>query len=147
MTAILMTRTLSGLAPDDDAARDVLRKVAVNETVRVDIQHPRSHKNLRRWWALMNLIAQNSDTVKSPEQAHDLVKILAGHCSHIVSKSTGEVYMVADSIAFGRLSEDEFLIVWENAKRAVAEHIMPGIDDATIEGEVLNLLGGGTWQR
>jgi hypothetical protein len=72
------------------------------------VQRPRSHKNLRRWWALCNLITQNSDTIKGPEQAHDLLKILAGHCTHIVSQSTGEVYQIADSISFGRLSEDEF---------------------------------------
>ena len=146
MSAVLMKRTLSGLAPDDDAARDVLRRVPVGDVVRVDVQRPRSHKNLRRWWALMNLIAQNSDTVKSPEQAHDLVKILAGHCTHIISKSTGEIYQVADSIAFGRLSEDEFQDVWRRAVRAVTEHILPGITDDEIEAEILQIIGAGRFR-
>lgn len=146
MTAILMKRALSGLVPDDDAARDALRKVPVGNVVAIDIRRPRHHKNLRRWWALMNLIAQNSDTIKSPEQAHDLVKILAGHCTHVVSKSTGEVYMVADSIAFGRLNEDEFQEVWSRAIKAVSEHVLPGITDTEIEAEILQLIGAASFR-
>jgi hypothetical protein len=146
MSAVLMRRTVAGLTADDEAARDVMRKVKIGDVVRVDVQRPRSHKNLRRWWALMNLIAQNSEDIKSPEAAHDLVKILAGHCTHIVSKSTGEVYQIADSIAFGRLSEDEFQDVWQRAVKAVAEHILPGVTDADIEAEIMQIIGAASYR-
>jgi O-acetyl-ADP-ribose deacetylase (regulator of RNase III) len=141
-----MRRTVAGLTPDDDAARDALRRVQIGEIVRVDVQRPRSHKNLRRWWALCNLITQNSDTIKSPEQAHDLLKIMAGHCTHIVSQSTGEVYQIADSIAFGRISEDEFQDVWQRAVKAVTEHILPGITDEDLEREILQIIGAASFR-
>lgn len=141
MSAVSMRRTLTGLSADDEAASDLLRKVQVGEVVRVEVTKPRVHKNLRRWWALMNLIHQNSDQFRSPEQAHDYVKILAGHCTQIVSKSTGEVYLVADSISFGRMDEVEFQQVWQRAIKAVAEHIIPGIDEQEMENEILRLIG------
>lgn len=139
MTELLMRRTLGGLAPDDEASTSALRRIKAGEVVKVELVRPRSHRNLRRWWALMGLIHQNSEQFKSPEQAHDYVKILAGHCSQIVSQSTGEVYLVADSISFGRMGEDEFQQVWMRAKDAVREHILPAVEIATIENEIAQL--------
>ena len=145
MTTITMIRTLSGLAPADDAGRDILRKLALGQSVEVEIQRERVRKNLRKWWALMGLIADNCEHIRSKEQASDLVKILAGHCASIVSKSSGEVYQIADSIAFGRLDEDEFQDVWQRAVKAVTEHIIPGITEQEIEDEILRLCGASTW--
>jgi TusA-related sulfurtransferase len=142
----LMKRSLSGLMADDEAAAKLLRNLNPGDVVKVDIQKPRSHKNLRRWWALINMIYQNSDQFKSPEQAHDYLKILSGHCSQIVSKTTGEVYLVADSIAFGRLDEDEFQEVWARAVKAVSEHILPGVSETGLEQEILQIIGAASFK-
>lgn len=146
MTTVALTRTLSGLSPADDAATHVLQKIKAGETVQAEIRRPRSNKNLRRWWALCRLIYENSDQYRSQEQVHDHLKILAGHCQQIVSKSTGEVYLIADSIAFSRLDEDEFQDVWVRAVKAVTEHILPGVTAPEIENEILRLIGASTWQ-
>ena len=141
-----MTRTLTGLSPADDEGRAVLRRIETGHTVMVDIHRRRANKSLARWWVLCQLIADNSETIKSKEQASDLLKILAGHCTSIVSKSTGEVYQIADSISFGRLSEDEFQAVWQRAVRAVTEHILPGITEADVEQEILQLIGAANFR-
>lgn len=138
---ISMTRTLSGLTPADDAASDVLRRIALGEVVTVDVRKPRSHKRLRRWFALCNLLYQNCEQFKSPDMAHQWLKIMAGHCTQIVSQSTGEVYLVADSIAFSRLDETEFQAVWDRACKAVAEHLLPEIEQATLENEIARIIG------
>lgn len=137
---ITMLRTLSGLAPADDAASDVLRRIALGETVTVDVRKPRSHKRLRRWFALCNLLYQNCEQFKSPDMAHQWLKIMAGHCTQIVSQTTGEVYLVADSIAFSRLDETEFQAVWDRACKAVAEHLLPDIGQATLENEIARMI-------
>lgn len=141
MTACLMRRTVSGLCADDDAASEVLRKLAPGDVVRVDVQRPRSHKNLRRWFALCRLLHENCEQFTSPELAHGWLKIMAGHAVQIVSKTTGEVYLIADSISFGRLDEDEFQAIWQRAMKAVVEHVMPGITEPELEYEILSLLG------
>lgn len=141
MTAVTLTRTLSGLSPADDAASDALRKIPAGEAVMVEIRRPRSHKNLRRWFALCRLIFDNSEQFKSPDQVHDWLKIMAGHCTHIVSQKTGEVFLVADSIAFGRLDETEFQAIWSRAKDAVIEHVLPTVQDHELEHEIAQIVG------
>lgn len=146
MTSVAMTRTISGLAPADDEGRAILRRIKPGQTVVVDIHRRRSNKSLARWWLLCQLIADNSEQIKSKEQASDVLKIMCGHCTSIVSKSTGEVYQIADSIAFSRLSEDEFQDVWRRAVKAVTEHILPGVTDAQIEVEILQLIGAASFR-
>lgn len=139
MTAF--TRTLTGLAPADDESRRVLARIPMGQTVRADVHRPRRNKNLRRWWALCELLADNCEQFKSPDMAHEWLKIMAGHCQQIVSKSTGEVFLIADSIAFSRLDEDQFQDVWVRAVKAVCEHLLPGVTEREIEEEILRLIG------
>lgn len=137
MADLYLKRTLTGFSAADEPSADAMRSYKVGDTYRATVVKPRNLKNHRRWWALCTLIYQNSDSFKSAEQVHDYLKILAGHCSQIVSKSSGEVYLVADSISFGSLDEIQFQEVFGRAVKAVGEHILPGIssDDVTYEIE------------
>lgn len=136
-----MKRTLGGLAPDDEASTAALRKIGAGEVVKVELVRPRSHRALRRWWALCNLVYTNAEQYKSADQVHQHLKILSGHATLVVSKGTGETFAIADSIAFSRLSEDEFIEVWQRAKDAIREHILPGVTDSDIEFEIARLIG------
>jgi hypothetical protein len=139
-----MTRTLSGLSPVDDDGRRALQRITHGQSVQVDIHRPRNNKNLRRWWALCKMVADNCEQFRSPDQVHDYLKIRSGHCTQIVSKTTGEVFLIADSISFSRLDEDEFQDVWLRAIKVVAEEILPGVSIPEIEAEILQLIG---WSR
>lgn len=141
MAEVYLRRTLSGFVPDDEASAAIVKGYRLNEVYRANVVKPRSLKNHRRWWALCSLIYQNSDQYKSAEQVHDHLKILAGHCTQIVSKTTGEVYLVADSIAFGRLDEAQFQDVFGRAIKAVAEHILPGIQIDEVSLEIERICG------
>jgi hypothetical protein len=137
---IALTRTLSGLAPADDHAREVLRRWQLGETLKADVRKPRAHRSLRRYWALVNLVYQNSEQFKSPEAVHAYLKIRAGHCTPIVSKSTGEVFLVPDSISYDRLDETEFRAVWERVVQVVADEIL-GTGVPEIEAEIMRIVG------
>lgn len=141
MTAVAMTRTLAGLSPANDEAAHVLRRVPVGNVVQVELHRPRRNKALRKWWALCNLVHQNCEQFRSPEQVHDFLKIKAGHCTQVVSKATGEIFLIADSIAFARLDEDEFQTVWGRAVQAVCTDILPGVEQAEMEYQILKLIG------
>lgn len=136
-----MRRTVSGLTAADDAASDALRVLRVGDEVDVDLKKQRVNKNLRRWWGLCRLVYENSEQFKSQEQVHDYLKIRAGHCSQIVSKRTGEIYLIADSIAFARLDEVQFQKVWNRAVKAVCEDIIPGLESDEVETEILRCCG------
>lgn len=141
MTAILMTRTLSGLAPDDESATAVLRRIKPGDVVRVDVRRPRNLSAHRRWWALCNLVYANSDVYPSPEVVHAHLKLLAGCVDNVVLKSTGEVVMVPKSMSFAAMDEDEFQDVWQRAVKAICEHILPGVTDHEIEHEIASICG------
>lgn len=140
MKGIWLTKTLSGWAPADDFSRTHHRKAKVGTMYRAEIVKPRDGVNLRRWWALCNLVYENCEKYKSPEQVHQHLKILAGHCTQIVSESTGEVYLIADSIDYATLDEDEFMQVFRRTVAAVCEHIMPGVTSHNVEEEIMRLL-------
>lgn len=147
MTAILMTRTLSGLAPDDESATAVLRRIKPGDVVRVEVRRPRNLSAHRRWFALVNMIYANSEDYGSPELVHAHLKLLAGHADPIVNKATGETYLVPKSISFSSMDEDAFQALWARVVPKVCTEIIPGLTVPEVEDEVLRICGGSTWQK
>lgn len=137
---ITLTRTLSGVAAGDDAATDYLRKWPIGETRRANVRRPRALKSLRRYWALVNLVYMNSEQFKSQDAVHAFLKIKAGHCTPIVAKSSGEVFLVPDSISFDTLDEQAFNDVWNRVVQVVAEDIL-GTGVPEIEAEIQRIVG------
>jgi len=58
-----------------------------------------------------------------------------------VSRSTGEVRWVADSIDYDTLEEGEFQEVWKRAIQGVIEELLPSITEAELEREILKFCG------
>lgn len=137
---ITLTRTLSGLAPGDDAAKDYLRKWPAGEARRANVRRPRALKSLRRYWALVNLVFMNSEQFKSTDAVHAFLKIKAGHCTPIVAKSSGEVFLIPDSISFDTLDEQAFNEVWRRVVQVVSEDIL-GTGVPEIEAEIQRVVG------
>lgn len=141
MAEIYLRRTLSGFVAADEASQDAMRTYRLNETYRANVVKPRNLTNHRRYWALVNLVYQNSEGYKSTDHLHQHLKILAGCCSPVVSKSTGEQYLIADSISFGAMDETQFWDFWQRCIAAVCEHILPGIEVDAVAHEVEKLCG------
>lgn len=141
MAELFLRRTLGGFAAADEATQDAMRSYRINEVYRANVVKPRDLKNHRRYWALVNLVYQNTEGYKSPDQLHQHLKILAGHCSPVVSKATGETFLIADSISFGSMDEPEFQAFWSRCITAVSEHILPGIEVDAVAYEVEKLIG------
>lgn len=87
------------------------------------------------------MIHQNTDQFSSTEQVHQFLKIRAGHCDSIVSKATGEIYLVAKSINFDALDDVEFWPIYQRMLDVVAEDILPGIDIDAVKYEIEKLCG------
>ena len=141
MTRLFLKRTLNGWTEADDTSKAGARKFEVGKTYRAEIVRPRSLKSLHRYWALVQLILDNTDQFKSKEQLHDYLKIRAGHCTPIVAKSTGETFLVANSIDFDTLDESAFAEVWSRIINVVCEDILPGISQDELVLEVQKLCG------
>lgn len=145
MTTITLTRTLTGLVPADDESRKRLARVPSGDTRQYEYRERRNGAMHRRYWALCGLVSQNVEGYNSAEQVSDHIKILAGHCTPIASKATGEVYLIPKSISFANMDQGGFDDFWSRAVKAVCGHLLPGVTEAEIENEILSLVGASTW--
>jgi hypothetical protein len=141
MAKILLKRTLNGWAEADDDSRDAARKFRVGETYKASIVRPRDMRSHRRYWGLVTLILENTDQFASKEIIHNYLKIRAGHCTTIVSKTTGEVFLVPNSIDFDTLDETAFQDVWRRVVDVVCQEILPGVTENEINYEIQKCCG------
>lgn len=141
MAKLYLKRSLSGFIPADEASSELMRKYKVGEAYRAEMVRPRDGVAHRRYWALINIVLQNTEQFKSAELLHQYLKIRAGHCTPVVNKSTGEVYLIPASISYSTLDEVEFQKVWRAVVDVVCEEIIPGITEAEIEYEIQKVCG------
>lgn len=142
MARIFLKKTLSGFSvAEDEKSQASARKFKLGITYRADIVKPRSLKTLGKYWVLLGMIMDNTEMFPSKEALHDYLKIRAGHVITIVSKSSGEITYLADSIDFDTLDEAAFQKVWSRVCDIVAEDILPGITVSEIEYEIAKIIG------
>lgn len=141
MAQLYLKRTLNGFSPADDMSVETAKKFKVGDQYRAEIVKPRSRKTLGRYWVLCQLILDNTELFKSKEQVSDYLKIRTGHSTSIVSKSTGEIFHVANSIDFDSLDETQFADLWQRVCDVVVADVLPGITQSEIEYEIARIVG------
>jgi hypothetical protein len=141
MGDLFLKRTLHGFAAADEATQDAMRSYKIGDTYRASVVKPRNLKAHRRYWALVNMVYQNTEGYASAELVHAHLKLLAGRCSPVVSKTTGETFLVPESISFNAMDEAEFQDFWARCIKAVCEHIIPGIEVDAVQYEIERVLG------
>lgn len=138
---IALARTLSGWVPCDDEAVRVSRRWEPGEIAIVDLKKTRVYKSLKRYQALLTLVFENSPKFQSRDQVHQYLKIRAGHATRIQIEGTDDVMLLANSIDYDTLDEQEFQEVWSRIKDVVCDEIIPGLKKPELEFEILKLCG------
>lgn len=151
MTEAFMRRTLAGLVPNDELAKDAFAKIKLGEVVRCDIKKPRdsrSSQQLRLYWKLCQVVLENTDgQFASREQVSDYLKIQAGHCdqAHIkIPDGDGfqtVLWLQPRSIAFDKMDQAQFQDYWGKALDVVVGRIIPGMGREQLENEIMELVG------
>lgn len=137
MAEMYLTRTMRGFEPDDDDARRSLGRIPVGTTVRCEIVKPRSVTQLRRYWAMCALVAENHAELHTREQVDQALRLLTGHVDLV---QVGEhTLRLPRRIAFAKLSQDEWEQYLSRAKDAVCEHLLPGVDGQYLQEEILRI--------
>lgn len=125
-------RRNGGLFPANDLAEAAL--ASVKDECIAEPRTVRSLRQLRLYWGLMRLLADNS-IFPSLESASDATKIAAGHTEMRFFPDTGEVVFVPRSINFGSLSQPEFNEVFQQALAVICERWIPNRDDLLAQLE------------
>lgn len=136
MTTLYMRRTTAGyLAPDDDRAMRALLRVPRDAVVRVEIKSGRSVPMMRKFWAMIHKVHENQTVYATPELLEKALCVYLGHYDVLYMRDGTEV-RVPRSIAFHKLTQQEFNDLYDRALRMVQEHIIPGLEPGRLRDEL-----------
>ena len=109
-----------GLYPAGGPEEKYMTSIKEGDIVEVEVVRPRSQGRIRFWWSLVGfLVEQISSDEWTKDTTAEMLKILCGHFTLIVSPS-GEQFRIPKSIAFHKISEDEFGELTAKALRVAA---------------------------
>lgn len=120
---------LRGSSPADHEAwtkfRRRLETMKPGTWIRMEWASPRHPKHHRKFMALLQLIAENSEVYSTVEKALVAVKLCTGHFDLAVDPTTGEITKCPKSIAFEAMPQEEFEVFYSAAIDAVLQYILP----------------------
>ena len=135
MADIYLTRTLSGLAPADEDAKQVMRRWKIGDTLRCSVRKPRSYKFHKLYFALISLVFENQERYSNIDHFRRAVQIEAGHVEELI-RLDGEIVLIPKSIAYDALDEMEFAKVFAETM-TVCARILGDLDLRELEQEVM----------
>ena len=145
----LVIKTEKGLRgatqPDHDAwtkFRRNLEAMKPGTWIRMEWARPRNGRFHRKFFALLQLVANNSEVYDTAEKALVAVKLVTGHFDLMVHPETGEIVQIPRSISYDAMEQDEFDRFYSAAVDGVLQHILSHLDaekmdrllDLIIEG-------------
>lgn len=140
MAHLLLRKTLGGkLEPVDDMGREALSQIPMGDIVRADVKRPRNLGHHRRFFALVSVIYENQTRYTSPETLLDAIKVHIGHCD-VMKLSDGREVHTPKSISFASMDQIAFGLFWDRVVACVCREIIPGLDRADLERELLDLV-------
>lgn len=101
--------------------------------MRMDFSSPRNGKHHRLFMALLQLVAENSETYDTVEKALIAVKLVTGHFDLMADPKTGEIIQIPRSISYEAMGQEDFDRWYGQAIDGVLQHILPTMDAATAE--------------
>ena len=123
---------LRGSTPADQAEwakfRRRLETMRPGAYLRFEWSTPRNGAHHRKFFALLQLIAENSETYNTTEKALVGVKLTAGLFDLMAHPVTGEIIQIPRSVSFEAMGQEDFEAFYSNAIDAVLQHILPHLD-------------------
>ncbi len=124
------------LAPADEQSRETIGHWKHGQGVRATVRRMRNIKFHRRFFALLTVIAENSEVYDNTDKALIAVKLASGHVDWVMNPETAELVPVPKSISFVSMDEDEFSRFYDNALTAVLKHILPAMNRVSLDRAV-----------
>ena len=137
---IIFRRDLRGLVPTDDASEAALKSVKLGACVEVKIKSPRNLQMHRLFWKLMQTVYENQDHYQSADEVCSAFKFAVGHVDSI--KTARGVIQVPRSISFAKMDQAAFREFFDKALHFCVTEVIPGLDSAELEREVMELING-----
>lgn len=128
-------KTYYGLVPFDNDCKPY-NKLEEGEEIELEIKTPRNVKFHRKFFALIKLAFDNQENYTDIEELRqDLIKY-AGFTEQRTNYLTGEIEYKHKSIAFAKMEEADFEIVYNRVLDVICELL--GLDNEEIKNELMS---------
>jgi Protein of unknown function (DUF1367) len=135
MADVHFVRTIGGLSPVDDAAKEALNHYGNGEILRVKLYRDRNPRHHRLFFGLLNLVFQNQQRYLSQEALRFAITIQAGYVDEI-RLSGDRVALKPKSISFGSMDQGDFSKFYTAALLAIKE-LLPELGTVDWERELM----------
>lgn len=145
----VLIRTPQGLVGSTPIDREVwsrfrrrLETMKPGTWLRMEWSRPRNGAHHRKMFALLQLVAENSETYSTPEKALVAVKLAAGYFDPMPDPRTGEIVPVLHSVSYDAMDQDAFEKFYSAALDGVLQVILPTMPRETAEHLMEMILEG-----
>lgn len=121
------------LVPANDKARSWMVKAKPGDLVNVDAIRKRSLKHHNKYWKLLSIVAENSETFTAPRQVHMAIKATLCHGKWITVHPKSPPIFCEDPTNFGSMDQEAFSAFYSAAVNVVLKYLMPGVDPDTLD--------------
>jgi hypothetical protein len=137
---VAVTKQLGALRPSI-GQEEAFNKIP-NGPAFIVVKYAKRARNVRQhrlYWALMNIIAENTDRGWSSEGASFFMKIATGHYDEITD-AHGNVYKNPRSISFAAMDQGEFQVFMDKCIKLVCERIIPGLPEGDLRRTLMEMV-------
>jgi hypothetical protein len=137
---LLFRKVLGDLTPADAAAGKYMVGLKEGTRVWVEVKRARNPERHALYWAIIGKIFPNQDRWATPDTLHQAIKIATGLSVDIVLPN-GKMATIPQSIAFEKMTEDDFCHYIDRVIKLVCEKIIPGMKDDELRAELELMVG------
>ena len=130
-----------GLFPGDVDASTAFAKMKDGAGYLVNLHRPRNISHHRKLFALLSLVQDHSDKWPTVETLLDDLKISTGLFETRINAVTGIPYVVAKSISFASMAQDEFEQWFDRAVDLICKQVLDMSRDDLL-AEIGDILAG-----
>lgn len=129
------------LVPGDGDAALAFGKMKDGAGYLLNVTRPRNVQHHRKLFALLNMVQENTDKWPTVETLLDDLKISTGLFETRINAVTGIPYVVAKSISFASMAQDEFEDWFERAVDLISKQVLE-MDREYLIDEINSILAG-----
>lgn len=117
-----------------DSDYEIAKKIKVNEPYEYEFKNVRNPGHHRKYFALLNLVVNNTEKFKDVNHLRMILAIECGHYEGLINPLSGEVTIVPKSISFSSMGQDEFSELYSKSLDYCCKVL--GIDKSEIIDEI-----------
>lgn len=138
--SLLLQRKGRALYAADGLAEAELEALPQGVALKATVTRPRSNPQHRLYFAMLKLVADNTDLIAGSDELHQLVKEALGY-SRTVRRKNGHLVTVHGSIAFEKMDGIAFNAFMGKATAFLCEEVIPNLGKEELVAQAKEMLG------